>query len=77
MFSFGVHGNVGCSKYVIKYGENFVDLLIDVLRLKVNAGKYSTQSVVWLSQKLLMKAPNDLWTRSIIPFTFGEYGDTM
>ena len=72
MLSCGVHGKEGCSPYVMKYGENFVDLLILVLRLKVSAGRYSNQSVVWLLQKLLMYDPKDLWTRSIIPFTDGE-----
>ena len=61
----------------MKYGENLVDLLIFVFRLKVNAGRYSNQLVVWLLQKLLMYPPKDLWTRSIIPLTDGEYGDII
>ena len=61
----------------MKYGENLVDLWIFVFKLKVNAGKYSNQLVVWLSQKLLMYPPKDLWTRSMIPFTEGEYGDMI
>ena len=48
-----------------------------VFKLNFNAGIYGYQSSVLSSQKLLIKAPNDLCTLSMIPLTLGEYADII